>query len=177
MAVGLLLRCVLKVTQDAQLCLGPHGKPLLAGDGPCFSISHAGDYAALSVGTCPHGVDMEGISPVELPVVRQCMMPEEFALYRESASPDSFFAQLWTGKESVMKATGLGLHLSPTTFSLLPLGDGEKCVRGQSWFVYQRKFQEYWISLATAEPQEGVTIVQLDKTVLLAPSASETLKA
>ena len=52
-AAGLLLRRVLGVTSDADLKKGEQGKPELAGEGPCFNLSHGGNYAVLAVSDYP----------------------------------------------------------------------------------------------------------------------------
>ena len=49
--------------------------------------------------------------------------------------PADRFFRLWTWKESVMKATGLGMNLEPGTFDVLPFADGKAArVRDRLWY-------------------------------------------
>lgn len=115
LAAGLLLRKYLGVTGPVPLA--PSGKPELPGGLP-FSLSHGGFLALLAVSDRTVGVDAEplarGIDPA---FYRRVLTPEEAEWLR--AEPGRQFSWLWTRKESVMKACGLGLTLSPSGFSVL----------------------------------------------------------
>jgi 4'-phosphopantetheinyl transferase len=107
-------------------CGKPHGKPHLA-DGARvsieFSVSHAADriVAAFALGT-PVGVDVERVDP-ELPLVelmrRVLTQEEEEVLCRgEREQQVRDFFVYWTRKEAVVKATGLGFVVPPTSFEV-----------------------------------------------------------
>lgn len=56
--------------------LEEHGKPFLR-EGPCFSLSHSGKYAAVAVSDIPVGIDLETKNDPELRVTRRMfVMPE-----------------------------------------------------------------------------------------------------
>lgn len=85
----------------------PGGKPHFPGGKPAFSISHAGAVAVCAFNEGEIGVDVEPVTDVEpslLPVLR----PEELAyLHRfPKAEQARVFHQLWTQKESLIKARG-----------------------------------------------------------------------
>jgi 4'-phosphopantetheinyl transferase len=88
---------------------GPEGKPLLAG--LYFNLSHSGDLAALVLSTRhPVGVDIEAIQPVDaLGLARDHFAPSEAALIADACHPVAAFFRLWTRKEAVLKAHGLGI--------------------------------------------------------------------
>ena len=162
LAGGLLMRRLLGVHEDGQLVEGPYGKPVLAGNGPQFSLSHAGEYAVLAMGNCPNGVDIERTERMQPLAAKYCMTPEEYAFFGRADRPEHFFCTLWTGKESVMKGTGLGLRLAPQSFSLLPLEAGAYLVRGERWFVgWQSLDAGYIIAFASQAPTGEVELVQL----------------
>jgi len=162
LAGGLLMRHLLGVREDGQLVENSHGKPLLAGRGPQFSLSHAGKYAVLAVGNCPNGVDIERTERMKPAAAKRCMTPEEYALFARTDRPEAFFCTLWTGKESVMKGTGLGMRLAPQTFSLLPLEAGEYLIRGGRWFVRWHSLNDgYIIAFASQEPAGDPELVRL----------------
>jgi phosphopantetheinyl transferase len=90
------------------------------------------------------------------------MTQEEYALFLRSDAPEEFFCAVWTGKESVMKGTGLGMRLDPRSFSLLPLEAGEYLIRDERWFVVRhRPATGYIIALAMREAARNVELVRL----------------
>ena len=115
LAAGLLLRRYLGLSEP--LVRAPSGKPENPGGLP-FSLSHGGNLAVLAVSSRAVGVDSEPlgrrIDPAFYPRV---LTPEEIEWLRSTR--DARFAVLWTRKESVMKACGLGLTLPPAAFSVL----------------------------------------------------------
>lgn len=105
------------------LTAGPFGKPLLATDGPRFSLSHDGALAVVAV-TERHaaiGVDVERIGrrgPDRLP--RRALVAREAAAL-DVAPPsarEALFLRYWTAKEAVAKACGTGLGLDPRTIEV-----------------------------------------------------------
>ena len=168
LAGGLLMRRLLGVREDGQVIEGPYGKPMLAGKGPQFSLSHSGEYAALAVGNCPNGVDIERMERMQPLAAKYCMTPEEYAVFARTERPEDFFCTLWTGKESVMKGTGLGMRLAPQSFSLLPFEAGDYLILGDRWFVgWQSLDDGYIIALASQEPARDVELVRLSADELI----------
>lgn len=108
--------------------LGPWGKPALAAEGPevpAFNLSHSGQQVLLAVAPAGVrvGVDVEQCR--ELPdwpqLAAQGFHPEEVAdLARLQADgparAQAAFFDVWTRKEAVVKAVGLGLQASLRTF-------------------------------------------------------------
>jgi 4'-phosphopantetheinyl transferase len=107
-------------------CGRPHGKPHLAGRARVsieFSVSHAADrvVAAFALGT-PVGVDVERVDP-ELPLgalMRRVLTQEEADVlcHGEREQHARNFFVYWTRKEAVLKATGLGFAVPPTSFAV-----------------------------------------------------------
>ena len=142
---GLLLCGVLGVRDDHDLCFCPQGKPRLTGPGPCFSLSHGGNYAVLAVFPENIGVDIEPI-PHKMPVIpRRFLRLEELSWLEESPTPERF-TQLWTRLESVLKADGRGLSEIRRDFSLLDAAP--------PWYIHTLCFQDHMISCAAESPFE-----------------------
>lgn len=83
------------------------GKPRFSGGQPFFSISHAGSVAVCAFSERETGADVEQIAPVE-PSLLSVLQPEELAYLRrfpDSGQTEAFY-QLWTQKESLVKARG-----------------------------------------------------------------------
>ena len=75
-----------------------------------FSLSHSGEYAACALAREPVGVDIQKIRPVDLGVPRRSFSEEEQQKLRLSNAPEEELIRIWTLKEAVVKASGLGLR-------------------------------------------------------------------
>jgi len=160
LAGGLLLRSALGAEAVERLRRGAHGKPFLPG-GPCFSLSHAGHWVVLGLGGCELGVDVEDCSRRLTEGVVRCLAPEErlWLAERRGEDPTAFF-RLWTAKESVMKAVGLGLALSPRSFSVLPATDGTRVLCRGLWHLHWPELVPGY-ALCTASAGEGCPVLRL----------------
>lgn len=144
-AAGLLLRQVLGVRSDDDLCCNEFGKPLLVGQETCFNLSHGGNYAVLAVFHSPVGVDIEPIGermPRVIP--RRFLLPNELAWLEAEPTPERF-ARLWTRLESALKADGRGFGLGKRDFSVMD---------GGPWQIQTLPFDGHMISCAAGEPFE-----------------------
>jgi len=151
LAAGLLLRAAFGEESCARISLEPCGKPYLPG-GAFFNLSHSGNYAVLAVSPCEVGVDVEQVAPYSQAVAEKCFTaPEREWLSRQSCG-QAFF-KLWTGKESVMKATGLGLRMPPESFNILPVSDGVHRVSGKDWYLRWFSLPGHEACAATATEQ------------------------
>lgn len=117
----------LVVDRICDRCREPHGPPRLPGTGLHASISHAGEYAAVALSdVAPVGVDIERVGGIDyrplLDVV--CAAGE-----RRYVTSEADFYAYWTRKESVLKATGVGLSLPMTNVMVTPPGDLPRVVR------------------------------------------------
>lgn len=123
---------------EARYAEGEHGKPFLADrPGLCFNLSHSGERVMAVICDREAGCDVERTAPADLALARRVFREEEYRLVAGPAAPEEraeAFFRLWTLKESYLKATGLGLSLSPDAFGigfaagcpvLLPPFDGE----------------------------------------------------
>lgn len=85
------------------------GKPRLPAR-PDFSISHSGTVVACAMSDAhPVGLDVEQLRAYELDDFRACLRPDELLALRGTTHAASAFCQLWTQKESFVKAKGVGL--------------------------------------------------------------------
>jgi phosphopantetheinyl transferase len=107
---------------DASLRLSTRGKPQFAGAGELpfgFSMSHSHPYVALAVSLQPAtGVDLELLPDQEVPretwsgAAEAFFAADEIAWLNQHAARDQYrcFLELWTLKESVIKACDTTLH-------------------------------------------------------------------
>lgn len=162
LAAGLLLSHVFGPEAE-NIKYGENGKPYFT-KGPFFNISHSGDYVILGVSGHPLGVDIEKIGQYKEGLVRRCCTAEELSWL--AGQDKAEFYRLWTGKESIMKATGKGFALSPASFSVLPAEDGAHFIECERWYLTWRRLPEYYICCACAEEEEA-ELIYPDRDLLL----------
>lgn len=81
-----------------------HGKPYLE-NGPSFSISHCKQGIAVAIDEQPIGIDIEGIRRADQDLIERTMNEEE-----RDGMDDRKFTRLWTQKEAIVKAQGVGIQ-------------------------------------------------------------------
>jgi len=72
-----------------------------------WSISHTSLFAAASLAKRPTGIDVEKIKPRSEGVINKVISSREMAHNTEDVT--HFFFRVWTAKEAVLKAEGIGL--------------------------------------------------------------------
>lgn len=101
------------------------GKPF-APDSPLhFNLSHSGEWAVCAVSDADIGCDVEKIDPVHVDVAKRFFTAAENVQLDEAENETERtrrFFRLWTLKESFQKATGQGMNLPLSSFSVT-LGD------------------------------------------------------
>lgn len=140
LAAGLLLDTVFKKRAKTEIQRDAHGKPMLPG-GPCFNISHAGDYAVLAVSDQPIGVDIERWRRADTAALaKRFYHPEEQAVLAAADDPVERFFTIWSLKESYVKALGTGFSLSPSSFAILPGEAAGAELLGEPNYHFKRYF-------------------------------------
>ncbi len=85
-----------------------------------FNISHSGDFVVVAFSDCSVGIDIEKNKGNRLAVAKRFFAKEELNdlfTYPEGVKQIEYFYQLWTLKESYMKAIGKGISMSLSSFS------------------------------------------------------------
>jgi len=98
------------------------GKPFLR-DWPDlhFNISHSGKWVVCAMDDTPIGIDIEQILPIDLSIAAAFFSDEEYhqILNRDGDERLFCFYDLWTLKESYLKAVGKGLFFPLNSFSIM----------------------------------------------------------
>lgn len=100
---------------------GPYYRPLLAAGTVHFSFSYADQYAAIALSPSgPLGIDMAYQDSLSLngDLPSLVMSPGELATFQSlntRSAKNDFFYRVWTAKESLFKAWGIGLMLDDIT--------------------------------------------------------------
>ncbi|CAI8733179.1 MULTISPECIES: 4'-phosphopantetheinyl transferase family protein [Bacillus] len=107
--------------EDIQFMHNDYGKPFLKNIAEFhFNISHSEDWIVCSIHHGPVGIDIEKIVPFNLEIAKQLFSEIEYMdlLEKDEKERLSYFFELWTAKESYVKAVGKGLSIPLNSFSL-----------------------------------------------------------
>ena len=133
---GLLMYHGLGIRDESEIVLGPYGKPALRKQEKAFNLSHSGDWCLMTISGFDFiGVDIEQANAPDLRAAPVMFTQRELRWMNDA--PADRFHVLWTWKESVMKALGLGLNLEPTSFEVLPF------IRGNGIRVLHHRLYAY----------------------------------
>lgn len=104
--------------KEVPIAVGPNGKPLLGHPFAHlhFNLSHCSDLALVAIASTPVGIDIERSdrAPDLLGCEETFCHPDEQAeLPHENEPRANFLLDIWTSKESALKALGTGFFLPP----------------------------------------------------------------
>lgn len=88
-------------------------------DGIYVNLSHSGDYAVCAVSDVPVGVDIQHCRECDMKMAKRFFTVEEAEFINKSTDRNSAFFEIWTKKESFVKAIGKGLAIPLNSFSVL----------------------------------------------------------
>ena len=165
LGAGLLMHWGLGI-HEQDLRYGEFGKPYVSGRQE-FSLSHGGDWVVLAENSTPVGLDIEQILPWHRETARLVFTPQEQTWLSQQTS-DAAFYRLWTGKEAVMKALGLGFHLPPEHFEIFPDSAGPNHVCGRNWYLHWKEIEGHLMCMASEANAEPPGIVLLSQRELCA---------
>ena len=145
------------------------GKPyLLNCDDFHFNVSHSGSWVACACDAQPVGIDIELIQPIDYSIAEYCFSPKEYrALMQEPESRRLWhFYNIWTLKESYVKAlgVGVGLNLQLNSFSFEFKGeqiDFEYSGQGDTSCYFKQYLIDpsYTLSVAAAHNNFAASVV------------------
>lgn len=98
-----------------------YGKPYFKFDKNFeFNIAHSGKWVVCAVHNSPVGIDIEEIQPIDFEIARRFFAKSEYDLLlnKENNEQLSYFYDLWSIKESYIKASGKGLSIPLNSFSI-----------------------------------------------------------
>lgn len=99
-----------------------YGKPFfIAPDEFHFNISHAGHWVVCALDSHPVGIDVEVIKPIDFKIVESFFSKDEYFAFSNQDNKEKlkYFYNLWTLKESYIKAEGKGLSIPLDSFSIV----------------------------------------------------------
>lgn len=108
-------------------------KPLIEAMGVYFNISHSGNIAVCSISNeVETGIDIEAIKEVTISDFKSVFTPREWEKIHISKDKIKEFYNLWTRKESVIKADGRGLQIPLNKIEVI---DDSVIYENREWFI------------------------------------------
>ncbi|WP_025677546.1 4'-phosphopantetheinyl transferase family protein [Paenibacillus massiliensis] len=124
-----------------------YGKPSLSShEGLYYNVSHAGRWVVCAVDFAEIGIDVEAVKPVEDGVARMIMSDDEYMRWGElEGKPQlDYFYDIWTLKESLVKAEGKGLSIPLDSISFdINIGIQGIALRTKDWSTRYQHFRQY----------------------------------
>jgi len=121
----LLSRFICCTPSDIQFSYGKYGKPQLNGTKQInFNLSHCGDWVAYGFSWERRiGIDLERLTDCQdgQLLAPHCFSPRELAELGDGISIAQSFCAMWTRKEAILKAAGLGLDSMQALCALDPV--------------------------------------------------------
>lgn len=151
--------------QDLQFETTEHGKPFL-GNYPelAFNHSHAREHYALALSQQVQdvGVDIESLQrKVRFQALAEhAFHPEEYQHWQVTGQNPEYWFQVWTAKEAILKACGLGIRLNLNTLNTQAVAGQQQgfCQHPElGGFRYQHMLWNYALCTVAWRDVEGVT--------------------
>ncbi|MFJ7939596.1 4'-phosphopantetheinyl transferase family protein [Peribacillus sp. NPDC096622] len=158
--------------EEIKFTYNQYGKPSLKNSKSFFfNVSHSGEWVVAIFHTAPIGIDVEKIRPVDIHIAERIFSDKEYQeiLRKPREEQENYFFDLWSLKESYVKAVGKGLFQPFHSFSITKKNNGEiifACNESPCrWFFKQYNLAEgYTLSACTIQAQfpEEVTLMDLE---------------
>lgn len=87
-------------------------------DNVYFNISHSGDWVVAIIDKKPVGIDIEKIEEIDYKLIANNFTDYEYFKLLNSNDPLKMFYEVWTYKESYVKALGRGMMIPLNSFTL-----------------------------------------------------------
>ncbi|MBN2533250.1 MAG: 4'-phosphopantetheinyl transferase superfamily protein [Spirochaetales bacterium] len=127
---------------DLEFECNEYGKPFVMNI-PDFhyNLSHSGKWVACAIDYEPLGIDVEGIRPIDFSIAERFFSKTEYEdlIAKPEQEQLEYFYDLWTLKESYIKARGKGLSLPLSSFSIRKdrTGITIESENEESWYFVQ----------------------------------------
>lgn len=153
-----------------------YGKPYLGnGDHFHFNLSHSGEWVVCATHDRQLGVDIERQHTVDyLAIARRFFAAEEYGrLMKAERAADlrSLFFEIWTLKESFIKALGVGLSMPLQSFAMMPCEIyGYKPIEAEGSVYYFKGYavdETYTAAVCSNDVDlpEAITVLTLDELI------------
>jgi len=113
------------VSQDWRICTTDLGKPYFLNHPHVhFNLAHCDAGVACIIADVPVGIDIESIRPLDRKIIARVFTEQERTFLEHCNNRNLAFTEIWTLKESWLKATGYGLNYPPKDVTVNASEDG-----------------------------------------------------
>ncbi len=177
--------------QGIALTSRPHDKPCLA-EPPAipthFNVSHAGERVAIAVASVPVGIDIERDAPPDAAAMAQAWFTPTERMRVDEAATDAdsagqAFLDIWTAKEAVLKASGVGMAAGMRGFTVPPASPrfGPTRTHGDTRFdgyvvAHFEALTDYRAAVALYGAARPLRITLANADTLLADAAARSVR-
>lgn len=162
------------MNREIEIVADAYGKPAIHTMSDfSFNLSHAGEWVVCAVHQLPIGIDIEKIMPVDFDIAMRFFSQEEYQFLQAKAGEPKlhYFYDLWTLKESYLKAVGKGLSIPLDSFTLVKLREDQiQLVSNNAdhpWFFKQYSLDpHYKLSVCALTPDFPKELVKTDVSAL-----------
>lgn len=149
--------------EDIVFEINRYGKPFLR-DNPNFNfnISHSGNYVVCAIDHKPIGIDIEKIISIEYKSISKNFFTSKelnFIMEENLNNQLNKFYEIWTLKESYVKACGQGLYMSLKAFSMEYEDNGDIKV------IINNKYDECRIKSFNLESSYKMAVCSFSKII------------
>ncbi|MEK5109510.1 4'-phosphopantetheinyl transferase superfamily protein [Cytobacillus sp. FSL K6-0129] len=139
-----------------------------------FNVSHSNEWVVVSIDNEENGIDIEEISPISFHVAKHFFSQQEYIdlMSINEEIRIQYFYDLWTLKESYIKAVGEGLHIDLDSFTIRKIGTfisiSKRESRGEPYFFKQYNIDEkYKLSVCSKQSTFPDNVIFYDFNYLL----------
>jgi 4'-phosphopantetheinyl transferase len=107
------------------------GKPFIRNaEGFFFNVSHSGEWVVCAINDAETGIDVEKLKDPNIDIAKSFFSREEYEdlIHKDECMRLSYFYDLWTLKESYVKALGKGFSEPLDSFTIKIQGDAIRCI-------------------------------------------------
>ncbi|HEX3078666.1 MAG TPA: 4'-phosphopantetheinyl transferase superfamily protein [Lachnospiraceae bacterium] len=145
--------------------VGAYGKPYYGNSDMHFNISHSDRMILGVIGNSEVGIDIEKITGADIDIAKQFFTEDERNLilsHKDEDTRSKAFFEIWTRKESFLKAIGTGLYTTLTSFDVC---EDQVCYEGRQYDIRNIDIKpEYKAAICTVEGSNlfDVRLIKLD---------------
>ncbi len=154
-----------------------YGKPFLTNQSDVhFNIAHSGHWVVCCIDTLPVGIDIQIIKNIDINLAKRFFSQKEYDSIKSlpESQRQSYFFELWSLKESYIKAVGKGMSIPLKSFTIT-IESGKIKVQNEdrAGEYYFKKFfidNNYKMSVCSCKKSiaEDVKFLSLDQVLKIA---------
>jgi 4'-phosphopantetheinyl transferase len=159
---------------EIRIAYSNKGKPFLMDrEDVRFNVSHSGNWVVVALSDRRVGIDIEEIKPAKIKIAKRFFTDSEYSdlVSREKSDQPGYFFELWTCKESYLKALGKGLTKSLGSFSVRKGNrQMEMLMDDQNEKVYFRQYDidiNYKLSVCSFEDNFSSKVEKIEYTEMI----------